>query len=80
MTNDAISIDNMHAQAFLDMKANATGADIRFYMPDEQPTAYSFFVDNTIKVILGEMTPEEAAQSLYDGVSSWNEGQATCGQ
>jgi len=80
MTKDAISIDNAHAQAFLDMQANATGSDIRFYMPDEQPTAYSFFVDNTIKVILGEMTPEEAAQSLYDGVSSWHEGQASCGQ
>jgi len=78
MTKDAISIDNAYAQAFLNMKAHSAGGDIRFYMDDEQPTAYSLFTDNAIKVILGQMNAEEAAQSLYDGVSSWNEGQANC--
>ncbi len=80
MTKTSISIDNAHAQAFLDMRDNAEGTDIRFYMPDGQPTAYSLLTDNSIKILNGEMTPEEAAQSLYDGVSSWDDGQASCGQ
>jgi raffinose/stachyose/melibiose transport system substrate-binding protein len=78
MIKDAITIDNPYAQAFLDMRANVDGTDIRFYMPAGQPTAYSLFMDNAIKILRAEMTPEEAAQSLYDGVSSWHEGQANC--
>jgi hypothetical protein len=38
------------------------------------------FTEKAIKDILGQMTPEEATKSLYEGVSSWNEGQANCGK
>jgi hypothetical protein len=47
-------------------------------MNDGTPDSTTLFTDNGIAVIKGEMTPEEAAQSVYDGVSSWNAEQKAC--
>lgn len=78
MVKEPITTENQYANAFLDMKAKAAGADIRFYMQDGVPDSTTLFIDNTIAVMKGEMTPEEAAQALYDGISSWSEAQKNC--
>ncbi len=78
MVKDQISTDNEYANAFLDMKANAAGADIRFYMQDDLPDTTTLFIENAIAVMKGEKTPEEAAQALYDGISSWSDAQKNC--
>ena len=78
MTKDQITIDNPYAGQFLKLKSDAAGADIRFYMFGGTPDSYTLMMENAISVMKGEMTPEEAAQSLYDGVASWHEGQKNC--
>ncbi len=78
MTKDNISVTDAYAAEFLAIKAAAKGADIRFYMSEGVPDSYTLMVDNAIAVMKGTMTPEEAAQKLYEGVASWNEGQKNC--
>ena len=78
MVKDPISTDNPYANSFMDIKNGAAGADIRFYMQDGVPDSTTLFIDNTIAMMKGEITPEEAAQALYDGISSWSEAQKNC--
>lgn len=80
MTKDQITTDNPYANAFMDIKSKAKGADIRFYMsgPSGAPDSTSLFIDNGIAVLKGEKTPEQAAQAVYDGISSWNDAQKNC--
>ena len=78
MTKDNISLTNEYANTFLQLVAAAKGADIRFYMNDGTPDSTTLVTDNTIAVIKGSMTPQDAAQKLYDGISSWDAGQKAC--
>jgi hypothetical protein len=47
-------------------------------MNEGTPDSSTLLTDNGIAVIKGSMTPEEAAQSLYDGISTWSEAQKSC--
>jgi raffinose/stachyose/melibiose transport system substrate-binding protein len=78
MTKDQITLNNEYANQFLKLIAAAKGADIRFYMNDGTPDSTTLFNDNGIAVIKGEMTPQEAAQKLYDGIASWSDAQKNC--
>ncbi len=78
MTKDSITLKNEYANTFLKLISESKGSDIRFYMNEGTPDSTTLFTDNGIAVIKGEMTPQEAAQSLYDGVSSWNAEQKAC--
>jgi hypothetical protein len=78
MTKDQISINNEYANTFLKLIADSKGSDIRFYMNEGTPDSTTLFTDNGIAVIKGTMSPQEAAQSLYDGVSTWSEAQKNC--
>ena len=80
MTKDQISINNEYANTFLTEIAASKGSDIRFYMNQGTPDSTTLLTDNGIAVIKGSMTPQEAAQSLYDGISSWNTAQQSCKQ
>lgn len=80
MTTHDISIDNAYAQRFLEMREDAAGTDIRFYMSEGDPSSLDLMVSDGVAVLAGTMTPQEAADSLYRGVSSWSEAQANCGQ
>lgn len=80
MTTHDISVDNPHAQRFLEMRDEVAGTDIRFYMTGGDPSSVDLMTSDGVAVLAGDMTPEEAAESLYEGVSSWNEAQANCGQ
>lgn len=78
MTKDNITTENEYANQFLQLKNEAAGSDIRFYMSEGVPDSTTLFIDNGIAVIKGSMTPEEATQSLYEGIASWHEGQKNC--
>lgn len=80
MTTDDITIDNAHAQRFLEMRNEVEGTDIRFYMSEGDPSSVDLMVSDGVAVLAGDMTPQEAADSLYEGVSSWSDVQANCGQ
>jgi raffinose/stachyose/melibiose transport system substrate-binding protein len=73
-----ITVKNQYAQRFLDLMASAKGTDARFYMNQGTPGTSSLFVDQTVSVLNGAMTPEQAAQGLYDGVASWSAEQKGC--
>jgi raffinose/stachyose/melibiose transport system substrate-binding protein len=78
MTKDNITIGNDYANSFLQLISAAKGSDIRFYMNAGTPDSTTLITDNAIAVIKGEMTPQDAAQKLYDGISSWNSAQKAC--
>jgi raffinose/stachyose/melibiose transport system substrate-binding protein len=78
MTNDEITLDNEYANAFLTAIAASKGSDVRFYMNEGVPDSTTLMTDNGIAVLKGEMTPEEAANSLYEGISTWSEAQQNC--
>lgn len=80
MTKDSITTSNPYANQFLKIIDEAAGSDIRFYMSDGVPDSTTLFIDNGIAVLKGTMTAEEAAQSLYDGIATWHEGQANCSE
>jgi raffinose/stachyose/melibiose transport system substrate-binding protein len=75
-----ITTSNPYAQKFLDLMAAAKGTDARFYMNTGTPGTSALFVDLTVAVLNGTMTPEQAAQSLYEGISSWSAEQKACKQ
>lgn len=73
-----ITTSNPYAQKFLDLMAAAKGTDARFYMNGGTPGTSSLFVDLTVAVLNGTMTPEQASQALYEGISSWSAEQKAC--
>jgi raffinose/stachyose/melibiose transport system substrate-binding protein len=71
---------NTYASTFLNLMAAAKGTDARFYMNQGTPGTSSLFVDLTVAVLNGTITPQEAAQNLYDGVATWSAEQKNCKQ
>jgi raffinose/stachyose/melibiose transport system substrate-binding protein len=69
---------NPYSNTFLELMAAAKGTDARFYMNAGTPGTSSLFVDLTVAVLNGTMTPQEAAKNLYDGISSWSKEQKSC--
>jgi raffinose/stachyose/melibiose transport system substrate-binding protein len=80
MTKDQIALNNEYANTFLEEIAASKGSDIRFYMNQGTPDSTTLLTDNGVAVLKGAMTPQEAVQSLYDGISSWNTAQKNCKQ
>lgn len=78
MTKEAIEIKDPYAAKFLSLKSAAKGADIRFYMNGGTPDSSTLFNDLGIAVIKGNTTPQDAAQQLHEGISSWHEPQKSC--
>lgn len=78
MTKDQVTLTNPYANTFLKEIAASKGADIRFYMNAGTPDSSTLLTDNGIAVLKGAMTPKDAAQNLYDGISSWNAAQKSC--
>ena len=78
MTKDDITLTNEYANTFLTEIAASKGADVRFYMNEGTPDSTTLMTDNGIAVLKGEMSPEEAVNSLYEGISTWSEAQKNC--
>lgn len=79
----APEVANAHANDFLAMNAGAAGTDVRWAwdgLLDGQPDGYTLMQDNTIAVAKGEMTPQEAADSLQAGLAEWLPAAQSCAQ
>jgi len=73
MSKNAVSIDNSHANNFLKLN-EGRGTDVRWVWPnllDGEPSGYLLMQENSIGVITGEMTPQEAADRLRNGLAEW---------
>lgn len=79
----APEVANAHAAEFLALNADAAGTDVRWAwdgLLDGTPDGYTLMQDNTIAVVKGEMTPQEAADSLQEGLAQWLPAAQNCGQ
>lgn len=77
----APEVADAHAAEFLAMNKDAAGTDIRWAwdgLLDGQPDGYTLMQDNTIAITKGEMTPQEAADSLQDGLAQWLPAAQSC--
>ncbi len=80
--NEAPAVENPVAAAFLSFNEGA-GLDIRLAwekLLDGQPDGYTLMQDNAIAVLNGEMTPQEAADGLQEGLATWYAPAQTCAQ
>jgi raffinose/stachyose/melibiose transport system substrate-binding protein len=77
---DPPQIADPHAADFLSWNADSD-LDVRFALPvlsDGTPDAYTLIQSGGVGVVNGDMTPEDAAKALRDGVSEWYEPAKAC--
>ena len=80
---EAPEVSNVHAGAFLALNEGAAGTDVRWAwdgLLDGTPDGYTLMQDGAIAVIKGEMTPQEAADALQNGLAEWLPAAQSCGQ
>ncbi|MGD1714674.1 extracellular solute-binding protein [Dapis sp. BLCC M172] len=73
-------IRNQYANTFLKL-SEGRGTDVRWAYPQLQdglPDGYSLMQNGALKVINGEMTPQEAADALQNGLAQWFEPARRC--
>jgi raffinose/stachyose/melibiose transport system substrate-binding protein len=67
-----------YALTFLQLMSQVKGLDSRFYMNGGTPGTSTLFLTELVSVLNGKMTPQQAAQDLYTGVSTWSVPQQNC--
>jgi len=75
-----ITSDNVHAKVFMAIN-DEIGTDVRWASPqimDGIPNGKDLIQTNTLAVILGKKTPQEAADALQDGLLQWFEPAQIC--
>jgi raffinose/stachyose/melibiose transport system substrate-binding protein len=81
ITLEAPVLENAHAAEFLALN-EGRGLDVRWAwegLLDGTPDGYTLMQDNTIAVANGSMTPQEAADSLQEGLATWFAPAQSCG-
>lgn len=76
------ALDNEHANAFLSLN-EGRGQDVRWAWPvllDGAPDGYTLMQNGAIAVIKGEMTPQQAADALQEGLAQWLDAAKNCKQ
>jgi raffinose/stachyose/melibiose transport system substrate-binding protein len=74
-------IEDPHAAEFLSWNADSE-LDVRFVWPvlsDGTPDGYTLVQAGAVGVVNGTMTPQEAADSLQEGLAEWYEPAQQCG-
>lgn len=74
------TLENEHANTFLAM-TRQYDTDVRFVwekLMDGSPSAYDLVQEGAIAVILGQQTPQQAADALQAGLSEWFEPARSC--
>lgn len=82
MHRESPSLENEHANAFLALNEGRE-TDIRFVwekLREGTPSAYALVQTGALEVIRGDQTPQEAADTLQEGLASWYEPARTCDQ
>ncbi|HQE17697.1 MAG TPA: ABC transporter substrate-binding protein [Aggregatilineales bacterium] len=80
--NEAPPLTNEHAATFMSFNEDRE-TDVRWAWPvllDGSPDGYTLMQNGAIAVINGQMTPQEAADALQEGLAQWFEPAQTCGQ
>ncbi len=80
--SDPPLLSNDHAQTFLSLN-EGRGLDVRWAWPalyQGLPDGYNLMQNNALAVIRDEMTPQEAADALQEGLAQWFEPAQHCGQ
>lgn len=80
ISNNPPAPDNAHAAEFLALNEGA-GLDIRLAwekLLDGQPDGYILMQDSAIAVLGGDMTAQEAADALQEGLAQWYEPAQNC--
>jgi raffinose/stachyose/melibiose transport system substrate-binding protein len=73
LNNKTTPLKDPHGNQFLALN-QGRGTDIRFTwegMMDGLPDAYSLIHDGTIAVLIDKQTPQQAADSLQEGMGAW---------
>ena len=73
-------IRNQHANTFLRLN-EGRGTDMRWAYPklqDGLPDGYSLMQDGAVKVLKGEINPQQAADGLQNGLAQWFEPARIC--
>ncbi len=80
LQNEAPTIDNAHAAAFIALN-EGRGQDVRWAwegLLDGTPDGYTLMQDNAIAVLNGDETAQEAADNLQNGLAEWFAPAQTC--
>ncbi|MFW5695040.1 MAG: ABC transporter substrate-binding protein [Alkalispirochaeta sp.] len=75
MVTEAPTLTNEHANEFLALNQGRE-LDVRFPWPklmNGDPSGYNLIQQGSIEVITGEISPQEAADRMEDGISEWYE-------
>jgi raffinose/stachyose/melibiose transport system substrate-binding protein len=78
--NNPPQLENEHANAFLALN-EGRGQDVRWAWPvllDGAPDGYTLMQNGAIAVLNGDMTPQQAADALQEGLAEWFEPAQTC--
>lgn len=73
LNKNKITLTNKHAHTFLSLN-QGRGLDVRFVWPKllgGNPDGYGLMQNGAIAVVKGDMTPQEAADALQEGLSLW---------
>ncbi|MEX2444107.1 MAG: extracellular solute-binding protein [Alkalispirochaeta sp.] len=75
MVADAPTLTNEHANEFLALNQGRE-LDVRFPWPklmNGDPSGYNLIQQESVQVITGEISPQEAADRMEEGISQWYE-------
>lgn len=84
LSKDVPQLSDPVAQTFMSFNKEAKGVDIRFVWekllaaPSGQVDAYTAMNNAVIAILKGEMTPQQAADSLQTALAAWYEPAKTC--
>lgn len=70
----SVSINDPHANEFLALNKTVDSTDVRLPWPvlmSGDPSGYQLIVNGSIEVIKGSKTPQQAADTLQEGLASW---------
>lgn len=75
LNKNPLTLTNEHANAFLALN-NGRELDVRWAWPvllNGKPDGYTLMQNAALAVVKGKMTPQQAADSLQDGLAQWYE-------
>lgn len=82
ISTEPVTLENPFANTFLALN-EGRGLDVRWAwegLLDGAPDGYTLMQNGALGVISGDLTPQQAADALQDGLAQWFEPAQTCGE